>query len=46
MAEMCNDLIYKDRLTKPQDLQKARTEQGRLHREQQFGEKITEFLNY
>lgn len=35
--------IYKDRLKKPHDLQKARTEQGRLYREQQFGEKTTEF---
>ena len=35
--------IYKDRLTKLEDLQKARTEQGRLYRELQFGEKITEF---
>ena len=32
--------IYKDRLTKLEDLQKARTEQGRLYREQQFGEKV------
>ena len=41
VAEVCNDYIYKDRLTKPHDLQKTRTEQGRLYREQQFGEKIT-----
>lgn len=42
--------IFQDRLSKLKDLQSERTEQGRLYKEQQFGEKVdkakaTETLN-